>query len=543
MPVSSEPACHPEACKIQSCLQKNGFQQERCENVVRELYRCCAQFYREKGDGAESDSCPLPRVVRRKLEGSDKKQLRPTTQTQTVLLGPASSSRCSYLEVQTRLPFRYFSSKPASATQAFSCFNAASMTARTLSTAAAQVPSAPSSIRERFSLPQGPNAYQTSDARNEDKLKAVSRDFRSDTLTIPTDAMFEAMKQASRGDDVYLEDESTTAFEESIALLVQKEAAIFVSSGTLSNQLAIRAHLAGPPHQILLDVRAHINRYESGAAAALSGASSCTVHPSNGLHLRWEEDILPNLILDDDVHLAPTKLVCLENTLGGVVFPQEEIEKIAGKLREVGEGMGVKLHLDGARLWNVAAETGRSMADLAAPFDSVSLCLSKGLGAPMGTVLVGSKAFIHKVRHLRKMYGGGLRQTGPLVAAARVAIEEHFPRLKATHDMRQWLEDRLVEEGVRIESSGTNMIWFDLSPLGLHPDELSLACTQEKYLPSGALPVKTSGNRLVLHHQTDPSALVDLVEVLRRLKADPAGVREGRGSGSCGAGGGSVYRR
>ncbi|KAE8209426.1 hypothetical protein CF327_g6587 [Tilletia walkeri] len=440
----------------------------------------------------------------------------------------------------TCLPFRFFPSQPRpinSPPRSASASPTRSMSTKARSTSSS-IPHAPSSIKERFTLPQGPKAYEASHVKNEDKLRAVGRDFRSDTLTIPTDSMFEAMKVASRGDDVYLEDETTTAFEESIALLLQKDAAIFVSSGTLSNQLAIRAHLAGPPHQILLDVRAHINRYESGAAAALSGAASTTVSPANGMYMTWEDDVRPNLILDDDVHLAPTRLVCLENTLGGVIFPQEEIIKIGNRVRELGQG-SVKFHLDGARLWNVAAETGKSMAELAAPFDSVSLCLSKGLGAPMGTVLVGPKTFIHKVRHLRKMYGGGLRQTGPLAAAARVAIEEHFPRLQTTHVMRQWLEDRLVEEGVHIESSGTNMIFFDLSPLGLYPDDLSLACTHPAYLPSGAEPLKTSGNRLVLHHQTNPQALADFVEVLRRLKADPAGVRDG-GSGGAAASSG-VY--
>ncbi|KAK0534231.1 hypothetical protein OC842_002703 [Tilletia horrida] len=433
-----------------------------------------------------------------------------------------------------RLPFGYFPpaalplttpprSVPGSPTQ---ILLAAKMSTST-SPASTALPPAPGSVTERFSLPEGPRAYKASDVKNADKLRAIARDFRSDTLTMPTDAMFEAMKAASRGDDVYLEDETTTAFEESVALLLQKEAAIFLSSGTLSNQLAIRSHLAGPPHQILLDARSHINRYESGGAATLSGAASTAVFPTNGEYLTWDDDVRPNLIVDDDVHLAPTRLVCLENTLGGVIFPQSEILRIAEGVRREGEGE-IRLHLDGARLWNVAAETGCSMAELASPFDSVSLCLSKGLGAPMGTVLVGNKAFIHRVRHLRKMYGGGLRQTGPVVAAARVAIEQHFPRLKATHALRQWLSDRLVEHGVRILSSGTNMIFFDLSPLGLSSDELSEACTHPAYLSAGAQPLKLSGNRLVIHHQTEPQAVADLVEVLGRLKADPAGVREAK---------------
>ncbi|KAK0554409.1 hypothetical protein OC846_002141 [Tilletia horrida] len=386
---------------------------------------------------------------------------------------------------------------------------------------ATALPPAPSSISERFQLPKGPKWYDAADAKNADKLVAVSRDFLSDTLTIPTDAMFDAMKQASRGDDVFVEDETTNAFEESIALLVQKEAAIFLSSGTLSNQLAIRAHLGGPPHSILIDARSHINRYEAGAAATLSGVSATTLHPTNGRHLTWKDDVEPNLLVSDDVHLAPTKLVCLENTTGGVIFPQEEVIRITEGVREAGSGE-VKLHLDGARLWNVSAETGLSMAELAAPFDSVSLCLSKGLGAPMGTVLVGPKAFIKKVRHLRKMYGGGLRQIGPMVAAARTAIEHNFPKLKATHALRHWLSDRLAEEGIRIISSDTNMIFFDPTPIGVSPKEVALACTMAEYLPEGAKPLRVAGDRLVIHHQTDPQAVCDLVEVVRRVKKDRA---------------------
>ncbi|KAK0555623.1 hypothetical protein OC845_000194 [Tilletia horrida] len=386
---------------------------------------------------------------------------------------------------------------------------------------ATALPPAPSSISERFQLPKGPKWFDAADAKNADKLVAVSRDFLSDTLTIPTDAMFDAMKQASRGDDVFVEDETTNAFEESIALLVQKEAAIFLSSGTLSNQLAIRAHLGGPPHSILIDARSHINRYEAGAAATLSGVSATTLHPTNGQHLTWKDDVEPNLLVSDDVHLAPTKLVCLENTTGGVIFPQEEVIRITEGVREAGSGE-VKLHLDGARLWNVSAETGLSMAELAAPFDSVSLCLSKGLGAPMGTILVGPKAFIKKVRHLRKMYGGGLRQIGPMVAAARTAIEHNFPKLKATHALRQWLSDRLAEEGIRIISSDTNMIFFDPTPIGVSPKEVAVACTMAEYLTEGAKPLRVAGDRLVIHHQTDPQAVCDLVEVVRRVKKDRA---------------------
>lgn len=191
----------------------------------------------------------------------------------------------------------------------------------------------------------------------------------------------EAMKLASRGDDVYQEDETTTSFQASINVLTGKEASLFVVSGTMSNQLALRSHLAQPPYSVLLDVRSHVNKYEAGGLAFHSGATSIALTPSNGRYLRWEEDVLPNLVEDDgDVHFAPTRVVSLENTLAGNIFPQEEIVKISKGCKE----RGIILHLDGARLWNVAAQTGMSMKELCEPFDTVSLCLSKGLGAPVG---------------------------------------------------------------------------------------------------------------------------------------------------------------
>lgn len=148
----------------------------------------------------------------------------------------------------------------------------------------------------------------------------------------------------------------------------------------MSNQLALRTHLVQPPYTVLCDTRSHIHRYEAGGIAFHSGASTELVTPSNGHHLRWEEDVLPNLSLDDDIHFAPTRIVSLENTLNGTIFPQDEIVKISNEVRQ----RGLIMHLDGARIWNVAAETGLSIKELCDPFDTVSLCLSKGLGAPVG---------------------------------------------------------------------------------------------------------------------------------------------------------------
>lgn len=215
----------------------------------------------------------------------------------------------------------------------------------------------------------------------EQSTAAATRDLRSDTVTTPTESMFKAMSTAGGGDNIMLEDITSTSFEADVAALCGKEAGLYVPSGTLSNQLCLRTWLMQPPYSILCDSRSHIHRYEASGAAYHSGAAVELLKPSNGRYLRWEEDIKPNLSIDyDDTHSAPTAIVSLENTLNGTIFPQEEIVKIKKGL----EPLGIKLHLDGARLWNVAAKTGMTMEEVCRPFDSVSLCFSKGLGAPVG---------------------------------------------------------------------------------------------------------------------------------------------------------------
>ena len=219
-----------------------------------------------------------------------------------------------------------------------------------------------------------------------------------------------------------------------------------MASGTLSNQLAIRTHLHQPPYSIVCDVRSHINTYESGGASLHSGAHVIPLTPANKHHLTWE-DIEPRLVLaEEEVHSAPTRLICLENTLNGTIFPQEEAVRISENARK----LGIAMHVDGARLWNVAAETGMSIKELSAPFDTVNMCFSKGLGAPVGSILAGPAKFIRKARHFRKVFGAGQRQTGPLAAAAKVAVETSFPKLKATHDLARYTQSELEKLGVRI---------------------------------------------------------------------------------------------
>lgn len=309
----------------------------------------------------------------------------------------------------------------------------------------------------------------------------------------------------------YQEDETTTSFQASIAALTGKEDALFVISGTLSNQLALRTHLKQPPYSVLLDSRSHVHRYEAGGLAFHSGATPLAVIPSNGKYLRWEEDIQPNLILDEDIHFCSTKVVSLENTLGGNIFPQSEILKISKGVKEA----GLILHLDGARIWNAAAETGLTIEELCRPFDTVSLCLSKGLGAPIGSILVGPKAFIRKAKHFRKLFGAGIRQCGGIVAAARVAIEEHFPKLKATHELAKWMGKELEEMGVvMMNDVETNMLWIDPSPLGF-----SNAALKER-LEQLDPPVKSGCPRIVVHHQIGPEAAKAIVDTVKQMKLE-----------------------
>lgn len=366
---------------------------------------------------------------------------------------------------------------------------------------------------------------------NVEKQQRLARDFRSDTLTAPTESMIRAMAEASRGDDVYGEDETTNSFQAEIAALTGKESAIFVPSGTLSNQLALRTHLHQPPHTVLCDTRAHIHRYEAGGIAFHCGASTEIVAPSNGHHLRWEEDIKPNLSLSDDIHFSPTRIIALENTCNGTIFPQDEIVKISAEARK----LGLIMHLDGARIWNVAAETGLSLKELCDPFDTVSLCLSKGLGAPIGSILVGPAQFIKKVRHFRKLYGAGVRQVGPLVAAARVAVLENYPKLQGTHQLARYAGRELEKLGVRLTAPvETNMIFMDTSSIDIPLSEL---VSRAAALPN---PVKLGGGRMVVHYQIEKQAVDDVLELIKTMKQEK---KDGTGPSASAAtsGGAGLY--
>ncbi|KAJ7655048.1 pyridoxal phosphate-dependent transferase [Mycena polygramma] len=348
------------------------------------------------------------------------------------------------------------------------------------------------------------------------KRKEISRTFISDTITVPTKEMYEYAALSTIGDDVYFEP-STKALETHMAQLTGKEAALFVPSGTASNQIALRTHLLQPPYTVLCDQRSHIHQHEAGGVAFHSGAAVTPVIPSNGHHLTLN-DVRQNMIVPVglDTHLAPTEVVALENTLNGTIFPPEEIIAIS----EYVHSLGKKMHLDGARLWHVAAETETPIKELCDPFDSVSLCFSKGLGlwfdlfasAPIGSCLVGSTAFISKARWMRKLFGGGMRQTGILAASAAYALTFNFPLLPAVHTLTKRLEAGLEEIGVEITSRAeTCMVFYDPSTVGVSYDEIADRASD---LPE---PLILGASRLVVHIQTSESAIEDFLSVVRQL--------------------------
>ncbi|MBW2280656.1 MAG: low-specificity L-threonine aldolase [Deltaproteobacteria bacterium] len=286
-------------------------------------------------------------------------------------------------------------------------------------------------------------------------------DLRSDTVTKPSPAMREAMAGAEVGDDVYGEDPTLNRLQERAAELVGKSAALFVPSGTMANQVAIRSWTR-PGDAILVGKGAHVFMYESGGAAALSGAQPVVIG-EDGL---FDADDVREGIFPPDDHYARTRLVCVENThngSGGRVFPLERQLEIAAVAREA----GLRVHLDGARLFNAAAATGRTVAELAAPCDSVSFCLSKGLGAPVGSLVCGDAEFVRRAHRYRKMFGGGMRQAGVLAAAGLFALEHNVKRLDDDHaNARRFAEGMRQLPGVEgVREPETNIVLFRVPDL------------------------------------------------------------------------------
>jgi threonine aldolase len=281
-------------------------------------------------------------------------------------------------------------------------------------------------------------------------------DLRSDTVTRPTPAMRRAMAEAEVGDDVFGDDPTVHRLEERVADLLGKEAAVFVPSGTMGNQIALRT-LTQPGDEVLVEGQAHIYYYEAGGPAALSGVMCRCLTGRRGVFSGADVE---SVLRPADVHFAPTRLVCVENTHnrgGGKVWSLTEIEDVAHAARR----HGLALHLDGARLWNASVAQGVPERDYAAPFDTVNVCFSKGLGAPVGSALAGTRDLIRRARRFRKQFGGGRRQAGILAAGALHALEHHRARLAEDHTHARRLAEALADlPDVTVDPTGveTNLV-------------------------------------------------------------------------------------
>jgi threonine aldolase len=286
-------------------------------------------------------------------------------------------------------------------------------------------------------------------------------DLRSDTVTKPSPGMREAMAGAEVGDDVYGEDPTVNRLQDQVAALLGKQAALFVPSGTMANQIALAVQTR-PGDDVLVSQGAHCVFYESGAGGALAGVQFSAIGDARG---RFTAAEVAAAIKPDNPHFAPTTLVAVENTHnrgGGRVIDQATIVEIAALVR----ARGLQLHLDGARLHNAACATGLSPRELAAPFDTVSLCLSKGLGAPVGSLIAGSRAVIERAHRRRKMLGGGMRQAGILAAAGLYALEHNVARLGEDHrNARRFAEPLSRVAGVALDLATveTNIVIWELT--------------------------------------------------------------------------------
>lgn len=294
-------------------------------------------------------------------------------------------------------------------------------------------------------------------------------DMRSDTVTLPTAGMRAAIAGAEVGDDVFGEDPTVNRLQERVADILGFEAALFVPSGTMANQIAVRAHTE-PGDEILLDANAHIYYYEAGAVSALAGVICRCLPGQRGVFTAAD---IQQVLRPANVHFAPTRLVCLENTHnrgGGHIWPIERVAEVAAMARE----HGLRLHLDGARLWNAAVATGIPERQWASHFDSVSVCFSKGLGAPVGSALAGGREFIERARRFRKQFGGGMRQAGIIAAGALYALENHRDRLALDHENARRLAEGLMGlRGIELDPASveTNMVLFRV--VGMAAEDLA----------------------------------------------------------------------
>jgi threonine aldolase len=350
-------------------------------------------------------------------------------------------------------------------------------------------------------------------APNEDRVQAALRvDFRSDTITLPTPEMREAMRTAEVGDDVFGEDPSINALESHAADLFGKEAALFVASGTQGNLLA-QLSLTRPGDELIAEASSHIANSEVGGAARLGGL---TLRAVAGRHGKISPEQVASTVRPENVHYARTTLLAVENThnsAGGTIYSPAELDALA----EVAREFGLKFHIDGARIFNAAVALGVEPKRLAQHADTLTFCLSKGLSAPVGSVLVGPAAFIDEARRYRKMVGGGMRQAGVLAAAGLVALRSGVARLAEDHRRARRLADGLAQhKGIAIDlgTVQSNIVRFDVSGLGLTTSQFADGLWQGGVRISGG---SGTGVRMVAHRHIDDASIDEALTAVSRL--------------------------
>ena len=351
----------------------------------------------------------------------------------------------------------------------------------------------------------------TSSAEEKSALGIV--DLRSDTVTRPSAAMRRAMAEAEVGDDVYGEDPTVNRLQERAAEIFAREAALFVPSGSMGNLIAIKVWTQ-PSNEVVCEQRGHINQYELASMSAVAGCMPRTTPAPDGI-LTW--DLIEPLIRPETYYYSQTALVSLENTHnmhGGTVYPPAVTEDVCQRAHAA----GLRVHLDGARIFNAAVALGKSVADITRNCDSVMFCLSKGLGAPVGSMLVGTKEFIQKAHIARKLLGGGMRQVGVLAAAGLIALEESPKNLHRDHENAKVLADGLAKiKGISLDTAKvvTNIVIFDVRGTGRTAAEICSELGKRKIL-SG--PTDKFSIRMVTHCDVNragiESALTAIAEVL-----------------------------